>query len=112
MLRGIQALNPSIQIFADIGSVSSFAEPYGADVDDLSRELHEANHLSQCMKVKDWPTALVGIIRHIERYGDAFAEFHRLVSDETNVDTSFGGVFHVHLVHLLLQWPKTYELII
>jgi len=39
---GLQALNPSSQIFADIGIVSPFAEAYGAEVYDLYYERHQA----------------------------------------------------------------------
>jgi len=44
-------LNPSSQTFADIGIVSPFAEAYGADVDNLNHELHQAKRLLQHMKV-------------------------------------------------------------
>jgi len=41
--------------FCDIGIVSPFAEAYnyGADVDDLYHELHQAKRLLQRMKVED-----------------------------------------------------------
>jgi len=50
---GLQALNPSNQTFADIGIVSQIAEAYGAGVDDLYHELHQAKRLLQRMKVED-----------------------------------------------------------
>lgn len=78
VLKGIQALSPSSQTFADITSVSAFAQAYGADVEDLSHELHQAKRLLQRMTIEDRPNTLVEFISHIERYGDAFAELHRL----------------------------------
>ena len=79
MLRGIQTFKPSSQTFAEIdiycvNPFAYFAEAYGADVDDLTHEFHRANRLLQRMEVEDRPTALVGFISHIERYGIAFAE--------------------------------------
>ena len=78
LLRGIQALCPSSEIFGEFSSVSPFAEAYGADLDDLSHELHQAKRVLHRMKIEDRPTTLVGFISHIERYGDAFAELRRL----------------------------------
>jgi len=66
------------QTFADIGIVNSFAEAYGVDMDDLYHELHQAKRLLQRMKVEDRPTILFAFISYIERYGDSFAELHRL----------------------------------
>jgi len=71
-------LNPSSQTFADIGIVSPFTETFGADVDDLYHELHQAKRLLQRMKLEDRPTTFVAFISHFERYGDAFAELHGL----------------------------------
>jgi len=69
-------LNPSIQTFANIVVVSPFAEAYGADVDDLYHELHQAKRLLQRMKVE--PTTSLAFISHIELYRYAFAELHWL----------------------------------
>jgi len=78
VLTGIQALIPSSQTFADITSVSPFAQAYGVDMEDLSHELHQAKRLLDRVPSDDRPTTLVEFISHIERYGDAFAELHRL----------------------------------
>jgi len=105
---GLQALNPSSQTFADIGIVSQFAEAYGAGVDDLYHELHQAKRLLQRMKVEDRTTTLFAFISHIERYGDAFAELHRLGVIEISLpvstascERSFSALRHVK------TWMKT-----
>jgi len=73
-------VNPSSHKFADIGIVSPFAEAYGAYVNDLYHELHQAKRLLQRMKVEDRLATFLAFISHIERYiGDAFAEWHSLV---------------------------------
>jgi len=56
-------MNPSSQTFADIGIVSTFAEAYGSDVNDLYHELHQAKRLLQRMKVEDRP-----VLNKLARY--------------------------------------------
>lgn len=74
VLRGIQSLSLSSEIFRIFSSLSSFAEANGADLDDLSHELHQAKRVLQRMVFEDRQTTLVAFISHIERYGVAFAE--------------------------------------
>ena len=44
-MRGIQALNPTNEHFAELVQIRSFAEAYDADVVDLEHELHHVERL-------------------------------------------------------------------
>ena len=68
-------MSPFSDIFGEFNIVSTtFAAAYGADLDDLSHELHQTKHLLQKMKIEDRPTTMARLISHTERYGDAIAE--------------------------------------
>jgi len=84
VMRGIQALNPTNEHFAELEQIRSFAEAYDADVVDLEYELHQVKRLIARLesKVGDGTSAksdsLVTFVSFIGRYGDAFHELHRL----------------------------------
>jgi len=84
VMRGIQALNPTNEHFAELEQIRSFAEAYDADVVDLEPELHQVKRLIARLesKVGDGmsakPASLVTFVSFIGRYGDAFHELHRL----------------------------------
>ena len=44
-MRGILALNPTNEHFAELEQIRSFAEAYDADVVDLEHELHHVKRL-------------------------------------------------------------------
>jgi hypothetical protein len=67
-------MSPFSEIFGEFNIVSTFAGACGADLDDLSHELHQTKHLLQKMKIEDRPTTRARFISHTERYGDAIAE--------------------------------------
>jgi hypothetical protein len=83
-MRGIQALNPTNEHFAELEQIRSFAEACDADVVDLEHELHQVQRLTARLesKVGDGtsakPDSLVTFVSSIGRYGDAFHELHRL----------------------------------
>ena len=62
VMRGIQALNPTNEHFAELEQIRSFAEAYDADVVDLEHELHQVKRL----------------IARLHGACDAFHELHRL----------------------------------
>jgi len=77
VMRGIQALNPINEHFAELQQIRSFAEAYDADVADLEHELHQVKRLiARLTSAK--PDSLVTFVSFIGRYGDAFHELHRL----------------------------------
>lgn len=77
-LRGIEALTPCSDNFADFICVQPFAELYQADLSDLSHELHQAKRLLERMNDSDRPTTLVRFVSHIEQFKAAFPELYRL----------------------------------
>jgi len=86
-MRGIQAINPTNEHFAELEQIRSFAEAYDADVVDLEHELHQVKRLiarlawSRRSEMKRLPyrtAAMVTFVSFIGRYGDAFHELHRL----------------------------------
>jgi len=84
VMRGIQAMNPTNEHFAELVRIRSFAEAYDADVVDLEHALHQVKRLIARLesKVGDEtsakPDSLVTFVSFIGRYGDAFHELHRL----------------------------------
>jgi hypothetical protein len=84
VMRGVQALNPTSEHFADIDYIRPFAERYGVDLVDLEHELHQAKRLIERMKTKtdgdksEKPETLVSFVSCLSRYGEAFHELHRL----------------------------------
>jgi len=91
-----------------IGIISRFAEAYGAGVDNLYHELHQAKRLLQCMKVEDRSTTLLASISHIERYGDAFAELHRLSVTAISLPVSTAScVRSFSALRHIKTWVKT-----
>jgi hypothetical protein len=65
VLRGIQAMSPFSDIFGEFNIVSTtFAAAYGADLDELSHELHQTKHVLQKMKIEDRPTTMARFISH------------------------------------------------
>ena len=86
-MRGIQALNPTNEHFAEIEQIRSLAERYDADMVDLEHELYEVQRLIARLesKVGDGtvgmsakPDSLVSFVSFIGRYSDVFHELHRL----------------------------------
>ena len=84
VMRGIQALNPTNEYFAESEKIRSFAKAYDADVVDLEHELHQVKRLIARLEsqVGDGtyvkPDSLLTFVSFIGRYGDAFHELHRL----------------------------------
>ena len=78
VLRGIQALNPTDDSFADFDSLQPFAAAYDADVADLSHEVHQARRLVERIDNDAKPANLLGFISYIGRYKEAFPELYRL----------------------------------
>ena len=80
VMRGIQALNPTSEHFADVSHIRPFAEAYNADLVDLEHELHQAKRLIERLddKGSEKPNSLVSFISCISAYGEAFHELHRL----------------------------------
>ena len=74
VMRGIQALNPTNEHFAELEQIRSFAEAYDADVVDLEYELHQVKRLIARLesKVGDGtsakPDSLVTFVSFIGRY--------------------------------------------
>ena len=65
VLRGIQAMSPFSDIFGEFNIVSTtFAAAYGADLGELSHELHQTKHVLQKMKIEDRPTTMARFISH------------------------------------------------
>jgi len=86
VMRGIDALNPSSEHFADLDHIKPFAEAYNTDISDLQHELYQAKRmlerLSDASK-KDpsaggVPASLVSFVTYTARYGEALHEVHRL----------------------------------
>ena len=73
-MRGIRALNPTNEPFAELEHIRSFAEAYDADVVDLEHELHQVKRLIARLesKVGDGtsakPDSLVTFVSFIGRY--------------------------------------------
>ena len=86
IMRGIQALNPSSEYFADFGQIKPFAEAYKANLEDLQHELYQAKRLVERMGESGTdsttlhckPTTLIGFVACLARYGEAFHELCRL----------------------------------
>jgi len=78
VLRGISALIPTSDSFADFSFLEKFAKMYTANVLDLVHELHQAKRLVERLAQADKPNTLVSFVSFIERYKDAFPEVYRL----------------------------------
>jgi hypothetical protein len=74
VMKGIDALNPSSNNFADFSSIKQFAEAYTADITDLTHELYQAKRLLERMPDECKPITLVSFVSHIGRYKEAFPE--------------------------------------
>jgi hypothetical protein len=78
VMKGIDALNPSSNNFADFSGIKQFAEAYTADITDLTHELYQAKRLLERMPDEGKPITLVSFVSHIGRYKEAFPELYRL----------------------------------
>ena len=67
ILKGIQALHPASDCFADVDFVKPFAELYSADMTDLGHELHQVKRLLERLTSDDNPHHLVSFISYIQR---------------------------------------------
>ena len=65
MLKGIQALNPSGENFADFSCVAKFAAAYATDVNDLQHKLPQPKRLLERMSSEDRPETLLGFVSYI-----------------------------------------------
>jgi hypothetical protein len=81
VMKGIQCLNPTDENFAKISCIQAFAESYGADMDDLGHELHQAKRLLE-RSAKDAnfikPTTVLSFLSFLTPFKAAFHELHRL----------------------------------
>ena len=74
VMRGIQALNPTNEHFAELEQIRSFAATYDADVVDFEHELHQEKRLIArlALKIGDGtsakPDSLVTCVSFIGRY--------------------------------------------
>ena len=81
LMKGIQCLNPTDENFAKISCIQAFAECYGADMEDLGHELHQAKRLLE-RSSKDTnfinPSTILSFLSFLTPFKAAFHELHRL----------------------------------
>ena len=71
---------PKSNCFLELNFIKPLAEAYGADLDDLTHEVHQAKRLIE-RKARDGaakPILLIEFLRFLEPYKDAFYELYRL----------------------------------
>jgi len=81
VMRGIAALCPDSDHFADYSQIQQFAEAYNADTSDLQHELHQAQRMLERLASSasaGVPASLLDFVTYLARYGEAFHELYRL----------------------------------
>ena len=78
VLIGIDALNPTIDKFADFTALKPVANAYGANETDLSHELHQAKRLVERLDSVEKPKSMLALISCLERYKETFQELYRI----------------------------------
>ena len=80
-MKRIQYLNPTDENFAKISCIQAFAECYGADMEDLGYELHQAKRLLE-RSAKDTnfinASTILSFLSFQTPFKAAFHELHRL----------------------------------